>query len=651
MARFKLPDLNFIMFAVLSFILFYGFATQAQSVDIQMEKKLRKEHPRLIFTNDAQERIEVLSKQNPILQRLIDALFDQANQYLSEPTIKYEIVGTRGRLLHQSRACLAKVFTLATAYRLSHDHIYAHRAIKEMRTATAFPDWNPGHFLDVGEMSTALAIGYDWLFDILSEEDKLSIKNALIEFGIKPGLHVHPDRFPNKINNWNFVCNGGLIMAALAIGDEEPVLAQKIISKSLASLPNALRSYAPDGAWFEGPSYWMYGTSYLTMLLASLGSALGDDFGISKSSGLNATGRFFMDAIGPSGKFFNYADCRIKPRSSVPALNWLAQRFKQPLLAWFNRQLLHYYYDGLKGRKFKIKDASAYNRFFPLEIIWFVPDNNIQDTFREFDTFYRGLNDVAFFRSSNTDNALWVGFKAGKNSINHAHLDCGNFVFEAVGQRWAEDLGSENYNLPGYFDRTDGGQRWKYFRTSSLSHNIPTINNQNQNFNSFTKIIASHSSPERSHAVADLSSAYEGQAKSVTRGIAVLNREVLLIQDEVVGLKPGDLFRWAMLTSAKITLDGNRAELQIEDSVISAEIIQPMNAIFDTASTRPTYHADERPNPGTCLFTVSVPLKIDTLITVAIELKQKVKEPSHISHKIKITPLSKWIGHFEKVNE
>ena len=31
-----------------------------------------------------------------------------------------------------------------------------------MLTAARFEDWNPSHFLDVAEMTFALAIGYDW---------------------------------------------------------------------------------------------------------------------------------------------------------------------------------------------------------------------------------------------------------------------------------------------------------------------------------------------------------------------------------------------------------------------------------------------------------------------------------------------------------
>ena len=106
-----------------------------------------------------------------------------------------------------------------------------------------------------------------------------------------------------------------------------------------------------------------------------------------------------------------------------------------------------------------------------------------------------------------------------------------------------------------------------------------------------------------------------------------------------------------MLTSAKITLDNSRAQLQKDDIIITAEIIQPAQAIFDTASTRPTYHPDERLNTGTRLLTVSVPLKIDKINTVVIVLKPKGITLSPQTDKIKITPLSKWKGYFGSVGE
>lgn len=78
---------------------------------------------------------------------------------------------------------------------------------------------------------------------------------------------------------------------------------------------------------------------------------------------------------------------------------------------------------------------------------------------------------LAFFSSSRAEpNATFVGVKAANCSWNHGDLDAGQFVFSAGGQRWAADLGSDNYGLPGYFGPLD--KRFSYYRKSSFGHNV-----------------------------------------------------------------------------------------------------------------------------------------------------------------------------------
>ena len=618
--------------------------------NIDLEKRLRQDHPRLLFTRESQEQIETLARKDRFLQELIESLLRQANQMLSQPTVRYEVIGPR--LLSQSRDCLSKVMCLSMAYRLSGELKFAKRAVAEMRAAADFPDWNPGHFLDVAELCAALAIGYDWLFDTLSGDEKNLIKTALIEKGLKPGLQQYPNGFAKKINNWNFVCNGGLIMAALAIGDDEPELATEIISSAVASLPVALRSYAPDGAWFEGPSYWMYGSNYLAMLLSALQSALGTAFDFPDYPGLRNTGHFFLSSIGPSGNFFNYSDCRIRPRGATPVLFWLAQNYDQPFFAHAERQMLESYFEKLNTRDFGKDGDHYYYRFYALEIAWFDPRSWSEESAPRMDSFYRSLTDVVYFRSSWDDDALYAGFKGGNNAVNHAHLDCGGFIFNALGQRWAEDLGRDDYDLPGYFEYQPDGQRWNYFRISSLSHNVPTINGQNQRVEGSARIIAYFSSPEHASAVADLSDAYKGQAKSVHRGLSMLNRKQLLVQDEIVALRDHDELRWAMLTSADIALNGNQAVLKKGGETLLVELIQPERAVFTTASTRPTYHPNEKPNTGTRLLTISLPLSAGDTTRVAVILAPQQAGDARISTSFhKIVALDRWAGYLDTERE
>ena len=48
-----------------------------------------------------------------------------------------------------------------------------------------FTAWCPNSFLDPSEMTNALAIGYDWLYDLISDSDKTLIASAIYNKGLK----------------------------------------------------------------------------------------------------------------------------------------------------------------------------------------------------------------------------------------------------------------------------------------------------------------------------------------------------------------------------------------------------------------------------------------------------------------------------------
>ena len=136
------------------------------------------------------------------------------------------------------------------------------------------------------------------------------------------------------VHNWNQVCNGGLTIGALAIGDEEPELCGKILHHALASVQLAMQSYAPDGGWGEGPGYWGYATSYNVTMLACLESAVGSDFGLSKFPGFDQTALFPLYMTGSGNRWFNFADCSEHAGRS-DCLLWLGRRFNcRPPRGW-----------------------------------------------------------------------------------------------------------------------------------------------------------------------------------------------------------------------------------------------------------------------------------------------------------------------------
>jgi hypothetical protein len=536
---------------------------------------LKPAHPRLLATADDLAQLKQRIAADPELESWHGKLQAQAREILSQPSSRYEIPDGL-RLLATSRRVVQRVYTLALLKRLDGDPRYAERAWQELAAAAAFPDWNPRHFLDTAEMTHAFAIGYDWLFDAWTPEQRAALQQVMVEKGFKPAVKLYRARsgWTRAHHNWNQVCNGGMGMGALALADVEPQLAGEVLHDAAESIQLAMAEFAPDGAWNEGPGYWNYATSYNVVFLAGLQSALGTDFGLSQIGAFRQTGLFPLYVTGPLERTFNYADGG-DHAIYAPQMFWLARQFHQPVLAWHER---------------RTASPSA------LDLLWFDGSGTSpKEAGWPLDKYFRGA-EVAVLRSAwDYPQALFVGFKVGDNKANHSHLDLGSFVFDAAGVRWAVDLGADDYNLPGYFSSLPGyatGPRWNYYRLRAEGHNTlvlnPSATPPDQDPSARAKMVRFDSSTGRAFAIADLTPAYATKARRVQRGIALLNGDKLLVQDEVGADAPLELW-WFMHTAASGSIgnDGRTATLEQAGKQLRAEILSPEGAKFELMAAQP----------------------------------------------------------------
>jgi len=240
---------------------------------------------------------------------------------------------------------------------------------------------------------------------------------------------------------------------------------------------------------------------------------------------------------------------------------------------------------------------------------------------------------VAFFRSAWEDrDAVFLGFKGGDNAANHSHLDLGTFVLDALGQRWALDLGGDDYNLPGYF----GGQRWTYYRLRTEGHNTLTIGGENQEPKAKAPILAFGSRPEKAFAVADLTHAVP-QATRWWRGMALLDRREVLVQDEVELKAPAEI-AWHLHTEAKVEAAGPTATLKRGDAALRLAILEPAGAKFEAAPARPP--APQNPNKGVTRLTLRLPTVAQARIAVLMTPYRGAAPAASRP----VTPLAEWRG-------
>ncbi len=611
-----------IQYCLLTLVLILASARCPAADEQNILSTLDKTHPRLILKNDRLEELKALAKKDTTLQKYVNDSVKRADGCLGAPPLERVLIGPR--LLSVSRRCLDRVYALAFAYRWTGEKKYADKAVENILAVCEFSDWNPSHFLDIAEMSHAVAIGYDWLYDYMDQPTRDKIRAALITHGLEPGTaeYERNEWWCKSEFNWNQVCNSGLAVASLAIADEEPDLAGRIISTVISDLPFALISYGPDGAWPEGPAYWQYATEYTCFGLSALQTALGDDFALDEFPGMSKAAYAPIYMAGPTGLCLNFADSGEKQaRRPAPCMFFLARNYDNPIFADDTHALL-------KGRSAG-----------PLYVAWYVPPSKTPQTPSQLDRFFGGPVQVAAFRSSWTDpNALFLGIKAGYNQVNHGHLDLGNFELDALGLRWARDLGSDDYNLDDYWNKEKGGGRWRYYRLNSLSHNVPLINGQSQNEMAASKIIKYRFEKSSAFAILDLTAAYAQFAQKVTRGAALISdRREFLIQDEFTLKAPARL-TWAMTTDAGIFVQKQTAILSQQGKQLLAAILSPEGAAFtvESAERKPP----EAPNAGVKRLLVDIP-DANGPVTIAVLLAPFTQSDQRLTFP-PVKPLIEW---------
>jgi heparinase II/III-like protein len=533
--------------------------------------KIQTAHPRLMWSSDTMARLKAGLENDPWIKKRYARQIERADRFLTEPAGTYVLKGT-DLLLDTSRQVFDRVSTLALVYRIGGDKKYLDRCWAELDSAAHFRDWDSGHFLSTAEMTAGFALGYDWLYDAWTESQRQTIRRAIVDLGLTPGLAVYRSgqRWPTWDNNWNIVGNCGLALGALAVADESPEIAGEVLARGLASAPRCISQFAPDGAWGEGPMYWENATLFTAMYLDALKTACGTEFGLGEMAGLDQSGWFPDYLNGPAGGAFNFADAieDCDPRAG-PQLFWLARRFHEPRYAEYEIE----YHTG---------------RLSAFELIWGAGVEHQPWRTIEPDRYFRGV-EVATMRDAWNDPRGWfVAFKAGTNTVDHAHLDVGTFILEAKGVRWVIDLGPDDYDLPGYSHEAD--QRWTYYRLRAEGHNTLAVNpgaGADQNHLGSGKITSFQSSPSGVELSADLTGVYPG-ADRVVRSLAFVRGKSVRVSDAIKLRGSGEIW-WFLQTRAhaRPSSDGRTVILSQAGETLELQLVQPITARFEVGPAEP----------------------------------------------------------------
>lgn len=625
---------NYIKYYLLLIILVASSGMLHAQVDYLAGVNKLPDHPRILMLKGEEENIKKCLASNPVIANIHKQLLNECDVILNKKPLENIKIGKR--LLDKSREALRRIFYLSYAWRITQDEKYFKKAEQELLNISSFPDWNPSHFLDVAEMTMAVSIGYDWLYNKLSDSSKLVIKNAIKNKGLAPSLIESKDNWWLKSpTNWNQVCNAGMTYGALAIFEDQPNESKAMINRSISSMQIPMKEYGPDGTYAEGYGYWDYGTSFNVMFLAAINKMFNQYFGLTDLPGFLKTPYYFQNMTGPSGDGFNFSDSGLKS-GLQPSLFWFSKILNDPSLLIDQNSFMI----SSKPREYN------QNRLLPALILWSDHVNsNALNTPKDLMWAGKGKTPVALMRTSWTDtNAIFVAIKGGTPSTNHAHMDIGSFIMEADGVRWAMDFGSENYNNietkgVDLWNMKQYSERWQIFRYNSKAHNILTINDSLQRVDGKADLKSFSKDALFMNAVFDLKDVYRDEVVKANRGIAIIDKSYVVIRDEIEPKNNETTIKWNMLTPADVKIiSETKAELTKNGKKLLLQVQEPTNVSLKTWSTQSSKEY-EASNKGTVFIGFEIKSSTKTSIPLTVLLIPEKGETKTIK---KVLPLIQW---------
>ncbi|NUN95420.1 MAG: heparinase II/III family protein [Candidatus Omnitrophica bacterium] len=314
-------------------------------------------------------------------------------------------------------------------------------------------------------------------------------------------------------HNWNSVCNGNILKAALLEVEDSTRIA-KIIVHAQNALCLYLTGFDQDGGTAEGISYWNYGFSHYITAAHLLNLYSDGRLNLLAPARVREIAQFPVRIELSPGKYPSFSDGGEARGFSPGWVLHAADALDLPTLRAF-----------VGARNEFAQPPNELDSF--LEVALLAPPASASDRFvPEPFNYLRGIDWMISRANPDNPDGLVLAVQGGNNGENHNHNDVGTPIVHYRGESLVVDLGAPIYDR-GFFSP----QRYTYLVARSLGHSVPLVNG----FEQFAgKTAASITQITHTKEVdtfhADITSAYPPGA-----GLARLIRTVALHRDQGEG--------------------------------------------------------------------------------------------------------------------
>jgi len=389
-------------------------------------------------------------------------------------------------------------------------------------------------------VNNALAWGYDWLYNDMSDEERVTVRTALLirtrDIAEHAIVNAKIHLFPYDSHAVRSV-SLTIIPACIALlGDDEDDEARDWLNYSIEFLSTVYSPWGDsDGGWAEGTHYWMMGIAYLIDAANRLKSYTGID--LYKRPFFKNTGDFALYCKAPNTRRGTFGDD--STMGDLPCvktglnLRQFAGATGNGAYQWYCEENLRtnpgtemaFYNWGWWDTHF---DELVFQTDFPE-----VPATAPESGFRHF----KGIGWVGVQHAmDDPDNHIQFVFKSSPfGSISHSHGDQNAFCMSAYG----EDLAIQSGHYVAF-----NSSMHRNWRRQTRSKNAILINGKGQYAEkdkskamaATGRIIAAEQHEDHIFIHGDATAAYQSTSPEVTRAerkIYFVRNDYFVIVDEV----------------------------------------------------------------------------------------------------------------------
>ena len=125
-------------------------------------------HPRLLASAERFKQLNACAKTDPVVRKWYDEVVADAKKYVTAPALKYE----PAKGIEIAREIAASRHAPGGGLSADQRPRAGGSRGRTCSTRRRLPDWDQPSFLATAEMTAGVAMGYDLLFDVLSNEDR-----------------------------------------------------------------------------------------------------------------------------------------------------------------------------------------------------------------------------------------------------------------------------------------------------------------------------------------------------------------------------------------------------------------------------------------------------------------------------------------------